>query len=200
MALYTFLLLGGWILGDALQDVIIPEMRPMHEPMIHRIVMSALILFILAAAIPFVPGAEIGFALLLVFGGKAAPLVYGGMVGALILSYCIARLVPADSLGNFLRWLGLTKAADLVFDIEETEAQDRAMFVARKLPKSFGEKLVRNRYILLAMAINLPGNTLLGGGGGLAFIAARSGLFGFWSFTLVVLCSVAPVPLLFALM
>lgn len=187
------------MVGEALQDVAIPEMRPMNEPTIHRIVMSALLLFILAAAIPFVPGAEIGFALLFIFGAKAAPIVYGGMVGALVLSYGIARLVPIDSLGSFLRWLDLTKAANLVHDIQKIEMQDRAVFLAQKLPKWFGKNLLRNRYVLLAVALSIPGNSVVGGGGGLAFFAGMSGLYGFWQYTLVVLCAVAPVPLFFAL-
>ncbi|WP_415237821.1 hypothetical protein [Sneathiella sp.] len=187
------------MVGDTLQNIVVPEMRPMNEPTIHRIVMSALFLFVLTAAIPFVPGAEIGFALLLIFGGKAAPMVYLGMVGALIFAYCVARLVPAQKLCSLLRWAGLAKAADLVCEIEETQLQDRALLVGKKLPKSFGGTVIRNRYVLLAMAINTPGNSLLGGGGGLAFIAARSGLFGFWAYSLVVLLAVAPFPLFYIL-
>ena len=53
---YGLLLLGGWFLGDVLKELTIPEMRPMHEPMIHRIVMTAFVAFIVLAAIPFVPG------------------------------------------------------------------------------------------------------------------------------------------------
>lgn len=171
----------------------------MNEPMIHRIVTGAFLVFILTAAIPFIPGAEIGFALLLIFGAKAAPIVYGAMVGALLLSYCVARLVPIARLGSFLQRLGLSKAADLVFDIEKIEVADRAKFVTQKLPKPFGEKLMRNRYLLLAAALNIPGNSIVGGGGGLAVFAAMSGLYGFWQYTLIVLCAVAPIPLFFAL-
>ena len=123
IALYGMLLLGGWFLGDLLKDLTVPEMRPMNEPMIHRIVMTAFVAFVVLAAIPFVPGAEIGFALLLLFGGRAAPLVYFGMVGALILSFGIARLIPATVLTRLLDWLGLSKAADFAAEIDATASK-----------------------------------------------------------------------------
>ena len=107
IVVYRVLLFGGWFLGEMVRDLVIPEMRPMNEPVIHRLVMSAFVIFIVVAAIPFVPGAEIGFALLLIFGGQAAPLVYLGMVGALLIAYATARLVPSSALGRALDWLGL---------------------------------------------------------------------------------------------
>ena len=69
--------------------------------------MTSFVAFVILAAIPFIPGAEIGFALLLLFGGQVAPLVYLGMVGALILSFVVARMVPASVLARVLGWLGL---------------------------------------------------------------------------------------------
>ncbi|NNL35816.1 MAG: hypothetical protein HKP35_08360 [Silicimonas sp.] len=57
---------------------------------------------------------------------------------------------------------------------------------------------MRNRYLALAIAINVPGNSLVGGGGGLAFVAGASGLFSFPAFLLTIMLAVAPVPLFFA--
>ena len=174
-------------------------MRPMNEPMIHRIVMTAFIAFVIFAAIPFVPGAEIGFALLLLFGGQVAPLVYLGMVGALILSFVIARLVPTDILARLLDWLGLSKVAEFVSDLAVVEPHNRLQMLAMIMPSALGQRLISQRYLLLAVALNTPGNSLLGGGGGLAFIAGASRLFPFWPYVVVVLCAVAPVPLFFYL-
>jgi len=36
---YVIVLAAGWVTGDFLRDLAIPEMRPMNEPLIHRIVM-----------------------------------------------------------------------------------------------------------------------------------------------------------------
>ncbi|MEP5762781.1 MAG: hypothetical protein ABJ327_26370 [Litoreibacter sp.] len=197
--LYGLLLLGGWFLGDVLKELTIPEMRPMNEPMIHRIVMIAFAAFIVLAAIPFVPGAEIGFALLLLFGGQVAPLVYLGMVGALVFSYVIARLVPSTALSCALDWLGLEKASKFIAKLDATPQNDRLAMLSGVMPSKYGQKLLHHRFVLLAVALNTPGNSLIGGGGGLAFIAGASRLFGFWPFLAVVICAVAPVPLFFLL-
>lgn len=196
---YAILLTVGWLAGHLLVGVAIPEMRPMNEPLIHRIVMSALAIFVVTAAIPFVPGAEIGFGLLLLFGGQASLLVYTGMVGALLLSYSVARLVPLSALSSFAEWLGLKKIAALCDQLAQTPADARADFISGQLSGRFSSAVMRNRYLLLIVLLNMPGNSVLGGGGGIAFLAGVSGLYSFWAFLVSVLIAVAPFPLFFLL-
>lgn len=196
---YGLLLFGGWLLGEAFRNFAFPEMGPMNEPLIHRMVMSAFILYIIVAAIPFVPGAEIGFALLLLFGGQAAPLVYVGMVSALLVAYIVARLVPPLALSRGLKWLGLKKASKLIVKLDAAPLSHRLELLSAIVPSAIGQNLLHHRYLVLAVALNTPGNSLVGGGGGLAFIAGASRLFGFWPFLATVLCAVAPVPLFFFL-
>ncbi len=185
--------------GEYLTEVAIPETRPMNEPLIHRIVMGALLVFVLAAAIPFVPGAEIGFALLLLFGGQASAIVYAGMVGALVLSFCIGRFVPLRFVAQALSWLRLKRVAKWAAELEATPIKNRAELIENKLTSRFAKQMLRNRYVLLAVLLNLPGNSVLGGGGGLAFIAGASRLYSFWLYLICVLVAVAPFPLLFLL-
>lgn len=180
-----------------MKDLTVPEMRPMNEPMIHRIIMTAFIAFVVLAAIPFVPGAEIGFALLLLFGGQIAPLVYFGMIGALTLAFFTAKIVPATALARVLEWLGLNKAASFVTDLESAAPNDRLDQFLSVVPSTLGKNLHRHRHVLLAVVLNVPGHSLLGGGGGLAFIAGASRLYSFWAFLAVIICAVAPVPLFF---
>lgn len=182
-----------------MKDLTVPELRPMNEPMIHRIVMTAFVAFVVLAAIPFVPGAEIGFALLLLFDGQVAPLVYVGMVSALILSFMIARLVPVSIQARLLHWLGLTKAADFVAKLDANAPVNSMEMLSMIVPSNLGRRLFAHRYLLLAVALNTPGNSLVGGGGGLAFIAGASRLYSFWQFLAIVVCAVAPVPLFFVL-
>ena len=69
------------------------------------------------------------------------------------------------------------------------------MLVAQS-PKQFIPILLRHRYLAIAIALNTPGNALIGGGGGIALLAGASGLFSFWGFLLVLAVAVLPVPLL----
>ena len=199
IGIYAVVLAVGWMAGNLLRDVAIPEMRPMNEPLIHRIVMGALFVFVLAAAIPFVPGAEIGFALLLLFGGNAAPIVYAGMVGALILSFSVGRFVPLRFISRIASWLRLKRVADWVSEIESVPAQGRSELVAARLKGRFSRRLLRSRYAVFAVFLNEPGNSILGGGGGLAFLAGVSGLYRFWPYLVRVMIAVAPFPLFFLL-
>jgi len=47
------------------------------------------------------------------------------------------------------------------------------------------------------LVLNLPGNSLVGGGGGIAFIAGLSGMFSYIGFILAIAIAVAPVPVFF---
>lgn len=200
LAFYALLLGAGWLAGTFLKDLAIPEMRPMNEPLIHRIVMGALLVFVLAAAIPFVPGAEIGFALLLLFGAQAAALVYIGMVGALLLAYCTARLIPLGALSAAAGWLRLNRVSKFFQNLAETPPDQRHHLISETYSGKFTRAALRNRYLLLALVLNMPGNSVLGGGGGLAFLAGISGLYRFWPTLAAVLIAVAPVPLAVSLM
>lgn len=60
--------------------------------------------------------------------------------------------------------------------------------------------LLRHRYLAMIVVLNLPGNSLLGGGGGLALAAGMSGLFRLPWFVATLLVAVAPLPLFFLLM
>jgi hypothetical protein len=55
---------------------------------------------------------------------------------------------------------------------------------------------VRFRYVALALLINLPGSSLIGGGGGILLLAGLSGLFLPKATFLTLALAVAPVPLL----
>lgn len=191
------LLVGGWLLGELIRELAGPELGAMSEPATRRMVTMAFIAFTVLAALPFVPGAEIGFALLVLSGGQLAPLVYFGMVGALTITYLTARLLPSAGLERVFGWLGLKKTSLLVANLDVLDPEQRMRSVAIILPSKVSQILLRHRYVLLAVSLYFPGNSVIGGGGGIAIIAGASRLFPFWHFLAVVSCAVAPMPLLF---
>ncbi len=54
---------------------------------------------------------------------------------------------------------------------------------------------MRYRYLALAVALNVPGNYLIGGGGGIALFAGVTRLYSIPGFLLTIIVAVAPVPL-----
>jgi hypothetical protein len=62
-----------------------------------------------------------------------------------------------------------------------------------------GPFLVRHRFIALAIVLNIPGNIIIGGGGGIAMIAGMSGLYSLPRYLLTVAIAVAPIPFVISL-
>lgn len=199
LAVYALLLVGGGLVGRLLLDIAAVEIRPSNEPQLHMMILTTAVVFALASALPFVPGAEIGFAMLMLFGHRVAPLVYACMVSALLLAYGVGRLMPLTTTAAVLGFLHLRRARDLALGLSTLEPAQVPEMIAGHAPRRFVPMLLRHRYIALVVLLNLPGNSLLGGGGGIAFSAGLCRLFGFPAYLAAILVAVAPVPLMFAL-
>jgi len=193
------LLGGGWLAGQWLPQAVDLNITATSEPLIHRAIMTTMVFFIVASALPFVPGAEIGFGFIMLFGGKIAPLVYVGMVTALILAFLIGRLVPLSVVAAVFEKLNFRRAHEFIVKLSRLSAQDRLELLTENARGRMGPFMLRHRYLLLVMAINLPGNSLIGGGGGIAFIAGLSGLFSYAGYLIAITIAVLPVPVFFYL-
>lgn len=186
--------------GDYVREALMLEVTPHTEAMIHKIILLSLLAYVILMALPFVPGAEIGMTLLTLFGPSLAPVVYLATVISLALAYAAGRLIPPAATARALRGLGATRAADLIEAQDAATPEDMSAALAARLPHPWLRQLTRHRHVTLALLINLPGNIVLGGGGGLALAAGMSGLFSPLSFLLTVMIAVIPVPLMFLLM
>lgn len=172
---------------------------PHTEDILHRSIVFGTAIYVVMMAIPFVPGAEIGLTLLTVLGGPIAPLIYLASAASLVIAYSIGRLLPPEILKKGLAGLGLKKAASFVEDAAQLTHEDLQQHLAPASAPKIVRVLVRFRYVALALAINTPGNVVLGGGGGIALMAGLCRLFAPLPFLLTVLIAVLPVPLLFFL-
>lgn len=199
IVLYAGLVLVGWWIGMQWDRLDETDIRSLDPAMMVQILAVALTLFVLLSSIPFIPGAEIGFGLMVVFGGKVAVLVYAAMVSALTLSYLVGALVPPRWIVGFFRYLGFQKATRLVEDLAARDRRARIDYLMEVAPQRWVPALLRHRYLAMMLVLNLPGNSLVGGGGGLALAAGMSGLFRFPLFLASVLVAVAPIPLVFLL-
>lgn len=191
---YVGLLVLGFWLSTLLQEIVaLVEAGPIAT----GVILAAFLCFILFSAIPFVPGAEIGLGLLMVLGAQGALGVYLAMVAALCLSFAVGRIVPPARVAGLFGALGLQRARDLVLRTADLAEADRAAFIEEHAPARWVPFLLRHRHLALALLFNLPGNVILGGGGGIAFAAGASRLFGAGAYLVTVLIAVAPVPLMF---
>ncbi|KAJ55990.1 hypothetical protein ACMU_09505 [Actibacterium mucosum KCTC 23349] len=182
-------MVGGFFLMEA--EVLADEDNRFA---MNKMVLMILALFVVASALPFVPGAEIGWIMLAAFGAPVVLPVYLCMVLALSLAFCMGRLVPPAMLQRVFRFLNLRRAAELVERTAGMTPHERQAVLAERAPAAIGPALLRHRYLALAVAFNIPGNSVAGGGGGLALFAGLSRLFSWPGFLACVLLAVAPIP------
>jgi hypothetical protein len=175
------------------------QMWPRHVNMAIFIIVALDVSYMLLLAIPFLPGIEIGMILMAMLGREGILLVYLSTVLALSLSFFFGRLLPPRVLARALGWFNLKRARDLVMELAPLGPDERLRFLLQSAPSRVVPFLLRHRYLIIAILFNLPGNAIIGGGGGIGVIAGMSRLFPFPRYVLLVCLAITPGPLFFLL-
>lgn len=183
---------GGSLVIEQINFQVWPE----HERLMITVLWFAIVVYVLWMALPFVPGIELGLALMVLLGTRGVVLVYVCTLLSLSLSFTIGRLIPLNSFARFLGWLHLHKARDLVLQLEPLSSEEKLDFLLKSAPSRIIPFLVKHRYLMIAIALNLPGNALIGGGGGIGLISGMSRLYPFPKYILLVSLAITPLPLL----
>ncbi len=160
---------AGRSLGAVLEEVfsvhaLVAEV--LDKPLVLLVVLG---LYAVLLATPFLPGAELGLALLVVLGRDGAIMVHAATVIGLMFGF---------SLGRLMAGFGLTRRRPV-----------------SNLQMGLVQCLNARPCLALAVLFNTPGNTLIGGGGGIALAAGLTGLVTAERFFLTVLVSTSPLPL-----
>lgn len=195
VVIYACLLVAGWFAGKWLLDLVTIDVATESPERVRAFIILATAAFIIASAIPFVPGLEIGLGLIVVFGAKMAVLVYASLVIALIAAFLVGRFMPAERVAAAFGYLGLGRARDLALRLAPLDSNGRLDLLTAQMPEKTAPLLLRYRYPALVVLFNLPGNSVIGGGGGIAFTAGLSGLYSFSGFVLWLALAAVPVPL-----
>jgi len=194
--------LGLWIalivLSDCLSRLEYGALETMLAELRAAMGLGGLVLgvvaYMLALALPFVPGVEIGLLVMMLFGTPGAVAVYLATIAGLGLAFAVGRLIPARIVARLLARLGVAMPDEpLEVAVRRTVAGGPA---GTGLWSQLAARLVRYRYLTLAVAFNLPGNSVLGGGGGIALLCGASRQFEWYWFVLTVVVATAPVPVL----
>jgi len=175
------------------------QFYPGSFKMVERAVIVGLVLYICLMAIPFLPGIEIGLILMILLGPQGAVLVYLCTLVALTLSFGLGRIFPPHLLASLLGWLHLSRAESLLRKFDATPPEQRLEFIAGETSTGTMPALLKRRYLVLAALLNLPGNVVIGGAGGIAMLAGMSQLYSFPKYLLLVSVAVLPGPILITL-
>ena len=184
----------GW-----LANFIAFQMWPRHINMAFFLLFASIGLYILLLAIPFLPGIEVGLMLMAMLGAKGIVLVYLCTVLSLSLSFLFGRLLPPRYLARALGWFHLHRARDMVTALEPLDTEERLLFLLRSAPSRVVPFLLRQRYVIIGILFNMPGNAVIGGGGGIGLIAGMSRIFPFPRYLLLVCLAITPGPIIFLL-
>ncbi len=192
--LIGFIVLATWGV-HMIRDAMDLQIRPDNEQQVHKAIMIGATAYVALLAMPFVPGAEIGIALLAGFGAAIAPLIYVCTVAAMMLAFTIGRFLPISVLERVLQVLRMRRAADLVARAAPLSKDDRLAMLLEGQSKRVLRLALKYRYVAMAVAVNTPGNSIIGGGGGIMIVAGLSGIFTPLSTFLTIILAVSPVPL-----
>ena len=193
------LLAAGNLISHWASEFLDFDLRPSNEDAVHRMLMLTAAIYTILLAIPFVPATEIGMGILAVMGPRIGFLVYLCTVSGLCLSYFIGWCTPASSLIRLAQMLRLRRIEDFIRRIEPLSERERLEFLAERAPHNALPVLLNHRYLALAIIFNVPGNIVIGGGGGIALFAGLSRLFSPVATVSTIVLAVAPVPVLYLL-
>lgn len=192
--LIAALVLATWGAHEV-RDALNLQIRPDNEQQVHRMIMIGAFAYIGLLALPFVPGAEIGLAMLAAFGPAMAPLIYVCTVASMAVAYMVGRFLPIDVLQRGLLTLRMHRAAELVARAGPLSGDERVAMLLDGQSARALRLAVRYRYVALAVAVNTPGNSFIGGGGGIMLMAGLSGIFSPLATIATIALAVSPVPL-----
>lgn len=129
-------------------------------------------------------------------GGAAVPFVYIATLAGLMLAFLIGRQVDCVVFKRVMTDLHLTRISGLIEVIAPLNGPQRLQLLQDRLPHWMPPAVIRYRYGALAILLNLPGNAIIGGGGGLALVAGFSRLYGVKATMLTFAIAVSPVPIM----
>ena len=147
-------------------------------------------------ALPFVPGIELGLLLMVVFGPRGVVLVYVASLLGLSLSYAVGRMllpVPRALPAPYGCGSLPPPKADATSSLLTLVSGIR---LGRWVPIRLIDWLATHRYLALAISLNLPGNGVIGGGGGIALLCGLSGQYSYRRFLLTIAVAISPLPIL----
>lgn len=196
---FAIIALVVWIAHFAFTEIYswISTLDPSEQAIaIFWVVTISILAYALLIAIPFVPAIEIGLTLMMVQGPSFAPFLYLATVFGLFLAFLIGQRISLDWLHAFFRDLHMIKACALLDRIKTQTPQERLAALEDRLPKWLAPIATRYRYVTIGVVLSVPGNVVIGGGGGIMMTAGISRLFHAPAVLLTLLIAVAPVPLI----
>lgn len=193
-AIWVGLIVFGHYLAHLDTAAIHETLAALHEGLGMGALLASAFMLAVLLGLPFVPSVEMGLMMMAVFGREGAIAAWLATIAGLSLAHAAGRYMPADRVQHWLKRHGLLTADRIPSKSPMTQLLNRL-----RLSESKAHRIVafmsRHRYLLFALLINLPGNSVLGGGGGIALVSGFARLYRWPWFLLTVALASLPIPL-----
>jgi hypothetical protein len=166
-----------------------------NTPLMIGLMCLVLLTYILLISIPFVPGIEIALSLMVIRGPDVVIWIYAATIMGLMLAFLAGRYLSYTHLHNIFRDLRMKRACELLDTIQPLSRTQRLDTLKNRTPVFLRPFLIEGRYALIGLMLNIPGNALIGGGGGILLIAGLSRVFSTGWMFITLMIAVAPVPI-----
>lgn len=186
------------VLGHSVSHESFHEVQASLGSMRDQVGVAGLILaagvYALALAMPFVPGVELGLLIIALFGATGALAAYFATIAGLSLAFTAGRVLPERALRTLLDRAGIDRSSQRAGSSAPSMISESSF--RGSLSRRLGRLLLHYRHVTLALCLNFPGNSVAGGGGGLALLCGMSGQFSWRGFALTTAVAASPLPLL----
>ncbi len=196
LSILAFAFAAHWLMDLIAHWVEVRVSPDRSDAVMAAIMIGTLILYALMIAVPFVPGIEVGVALMMMRGADVAPAVYVATVAGLSLAFLTGSRLSDQWLIKGFAALRLRRAEALIAGFAPLSRPQRLTALRHRLPGRLGDWMIRYRYVAAALLLNLPGSGMIGGGGGVCLIMGLSRLFGPLAGVLTIALAVLPVPMI----
>lgn len=187
------------VFGHYLSHLDAPDIRETLAALREGLGMGALVasavMLAMLLGLPFVPSVEMGLLMMTVFGREGAVAAWLATIAGLSMAYAAGRYMPVEWLHRWLERHGLlpkdrAPGRSLMADLR------RRLHLSDRWGHRAAAFLMRHRYLLFAALINTPGNSMLGGGGGIALVCGFARLYRWPWFLLTTALASLPIPFL----
>ena len=191
----SLIIVAVFVVHQLMSWMMVKAESAQNGPLMLGLMGVVLLTYIVLISIPFVPGIEIALSLMILRGPDVVIWVYGATVLGLFLAFLAGQYLSYAYLHTVFRDLRMKRACYLLDAIQPLSRNERLDLLKNKIPRFLRPFLIEGRYALVGAGLNIPGNALIGGGGGILLIAGLSRLFStYWMFVLLMI-SVSPIPI-----
>ncbi|WP_341368306.1 hypothetical protein [Yoonia sp. BS5-3] len=139
--------------------------------------LAVLALYALLIGVPFLPSFQVSMAFMILQGPEQVWWIYGATVTGFYIPFLAGWLIPPRFLIRMLHNCGLHKIAALVEDTYALPMGARLDLMREMAPNWIKPLVNKWRYAAFFVALNFPGNVVIGGAGGILLVAGMSRVF-----------------------